>query len=137
MNKKTVDTGFPFHESYLDYAGNELNFVITVRKTLTNGFIVNAVEENKPYGYEFQTYTPSDPYAALGEIRDKIRKGLSTCYVRKGKHDWELTHDSLRAKISHLGIIVNGQLIQYEQLSEMLKTYEGFNISIEISGPEA
>ena len=43
-----------------------------------------------------------------------------------------LTHDRLRGRISSGGVVVDGIFLTFEQLAELVQTYEGFQFDLKI-----
>ncbi len=127
-----MNTGFLPRECFLDFEGKEREFEYLVHEN-DMGFMVRAKETND-IGYEFHAFSETNPFTALGEIRQKIRKRLSTRYLQKKEGGYHLYHDEAKGQIGYGGIIVDGVFIPFEQLNEMIQTYEGFYIEIRIKG---
>lgn len=126
------DDGFPFRESHTDFAGEVHNFIISETRHVGPGKVVVAHEEDREWGYELSACSPNDAYQALGKVRGKIRMALSTKYIDHTNDSLTLTHEKIVGKIAHLGIVVNGQLVDFSELEKILTTYEGFDIEINI-----
>ena len=47
-------------------------------------------------------------------------------------HHLSLTHDRLRGHISYGGVVVDGVFLTFEQLAELVQTYEGFQFDLKI-----
>jgi hypothetical protein len=43
-----------------------------------------------------------------------------------------VTHDRLRGHISYGGVVVDGIFLTFEQLAELMQTYEGFQFDLKI-----
>ncbi len=129
-----MNTGFPQKEYFLDFEGEKREFEYFVHQN-DMGFMVWA-KETKDIGYEFHAFSEVNPFNALGEIRQKIRKRLSTRYLQKEQGKYHLYHEEAKGQISHGGVILDGVFIPFEQLNEMIQTYEGFYIEIKIKGLE-
>jgi hypothetical protein len=128
---------FPFKENYLDYSGNEITFIIENATSLVAGYLVKATEVGKDYGYEFEAYSPVSPYLAAGDIRGKIKKGLATCYMQEYQGSLAFTHQMIEGRITHQGLVVNGEHVLFDDFAKMLTTFEGFNVKIELVEPDA
>ncbi len=123
---------FPRSEKYIDCTGTERIFHFSIR-ALPMGFVVEANEVTQAeYGYEFSEYAESDPFHALGNLRREIRKGISQRFLVQAQGELQMAHDELVGVISHLGLVVDGSLVPWEDLQRMLTTCEGFPIKIEI-----
>ena len=119
-------------EKYTDCRGAERLFEISVR-ALPIGFVVEARElSDSAYGYEFSQRAETDPFEALGAVRRKIRKGLSRRFLAQEQGEAVMATDDLEGVISHLGLVVDGVLVPWNDLQRMLTTCEGFPIKIEI-----
>ncbi|MDZ4163513.1 MAG: hypothetical protein U1C55_00130 [Smithellaceae bacterium] len=121
---------FPKKDGFFDFEGKEREFEYLIHETGT-GFMVRA-KETKEIGYEFHAFSETNPFNALGELRQKIRKRLSTRYLQKEKSGHYLYHDEAKGQIGYGGVIIDGAFIPFEQLNEMIQTYEGFYIEIKI-----
>lgn len=126
---------FPAVESFTDFAGKRRSFVITLLD-LPMGYFVRAHERGREHGkggYRFASYSPVDPFAALGLLRHKIRRGLATRYLVSEQGRRSLSHDRLKGTIDDGGVVVDGAFITFDELCYMLQTYEGFQISLTIA----
>lgn len=128
---------FPAVESFPDFNGNRREFVIDLH-VQASGYFLRA-REKRPYedegGYEFAAYSPSDPFFALGVLRDKIRKRLATRYLFAEKGDLSLSHDRLKGHIDSGGVVVDGEFFSFDDFCSILQTYEGFQFSLVIADP--
>ncbi|MCE5227010.1 MAG: hypothetical protein LLG05_14290 [Porphyromonadaceae bacterium] len=129
-----MNTGFPQKEDFLDFEGKKREFVYLIHKN-DLGFMVRA-KETKDIGYEFHAFSEINPLNALGELRQKIKKRLSTRYLQKEEGRYNLYHDEAKGQIGYGGVIIDGVFIPFEQLNEMIQTYEGFYIEFKIKGLE-
>ncbi len=129
-----MNTGFPQREYFLDFEGEKREFEYLLHEN-DMGFLVKA-KETKDIGYEFHAFSETNPFNALGAIRQKIRKRLSTRYLQKEERGHHFYHDEAKGQIGYGGVIVDGVFIPFEQLNEMIQTYEGFYIEIKIKGLE-
>jgi len=122
---------FPLKEECEDFAGRTRTFKVN-QDNLPWGYGVFAVEEAEgDDGYEFRAFSPVDVFHALGNLRHKIRKLLSVRHLST-EGGRSLTHDRLRGRVSYGGVVVGGQFLTFEQLAEMIQTYEGFQFDLKI-----
>ena len=121
---------FPKEDSFLDFEGKERVFDYLVHDVRV-GYSVRA-KERKEDGYEFASFSESSPFNALGELRQKIRKRLSTRYLQKGQGHLLLYHDEAKGHISTGGVVIDGKFISFQQLTSMLQVYEGFLFYLKI-----
>jgi len=127
---------FPMREKYTDCTGTEVSFVISVR-SLPVGFIVEANEISDSglvydYGYEFSQAAEVDPFKALGILRRKIRKALSRRFLVEEDGKVQMAADELDGVISDRGLVIDGDLVPWDEIQRMLTTCEGFPIKIVI-----
>lgn len=117
---------FPIRETYFDAASQRVEFEIDVQPTMIPGFTLSAVEINPDReGYAFEVYTESNVPLALDRIRDVIRRGISTkylsgSYAQTGLHS--TSHDVIRGRISHDGVVIDGELFSFGDFGELLQT---------------
>lgn len=121
---------FPKKDRFYDFEGKEREFGYLIHETGT-GFSVMA-KETKEIGYVFHAFSETNPFNALGELRQKIRKRLSTRHLQKEESGYQLCHDEAKGQIGYGGVIIDGVFISFEQLNEIIQTYEGFYIEIKI-----
>ena len=130
---KKISESFPIIETFEDVTGVEKTFVSICTKTVSEfSYSVSAKEKDKENGYEFAVYTDTDPFVALGDLRQKIRRGLSTKFLTNFQGKPMPRFDELEGRISYGGVVVDGNFISFEDFSEMLQTYEGFNFDIKL-----
>jgi hypothetical protein len=135
-----LERRFPLEEEFIDYSGQSRPFRITLKKSMADDFYVRAEDLSEHGIYEFEVYSPvysaGALSSALGKLRRKISKGVSTRYLYVGADGKKgLTHGQMKGRISHVGIIVDGQALSFKALEEILVTFEGFKISIKIGSP--
>ena len=126
---------FPRRESFVDYRGIAREFIIDFARDDDQRFL-NAVEAVETDGrYEFSAMSDSDPYLALGKLRQIIRRELSTRYLHGEGRSLELAHDELKGRIGYKGVAVDGQFVSFDDLLRLLQTYEGFHFHLRITDP--
>jgi hypothetical protein len=80
----------------------------------------------KRCGYNFRIFGSDNPYAALGMIRQKIRKNLAVKYIDDSEPTIRLTHDKLVGRIGYsseeneISLEVDGREVTIEQLKNIL-----------------
>jgi hypothetical protein len=128
---------FPAVESFSDFSGKQREFVIELMVQAT-GYFLRAREKRRAGdegGYEFAAYSPASPFFALSTLRDKIRKGMATRYLDPEHGQGGLSHDRLKGRISHSGVVVDGRFISFEEFSSLLAGYEGSQFSLTVTDP--
>ena len=127
---------FPATEEFVDFAGRIRTFNLEQYPVPGGGHGVAAVEDAAgDDGYVFRAFSVVDPFHALGELRRRIPKLLSIRHLFERDGQQSLTHDRLRGHISYGGVVVDGIFLTFEQLAELLQTYEGFQFDLKIVDP--
>lgn len=121
---------FPTHDKFLDYLGRERIFEYAV-VDVNIGYSVRA-REQKEDGCEFAEFAIGSPINALGPLRDKIRKRLSTRYLQVQEGRLHLYHGEAVGNISYGGVVIDDRFVTFEQLVSMIQTYEGFLLEVKI-----
>ena len=131
-----VRKSFPRQEEYIDCSGQKRVFELDLGQVLSPGFLLSAREiTESEYGYEFSVFAEADPFAGFGRLRRKIRRELSRRYLmRTDEGGLSMSHDELAGIISDQGLVVDGQLLRWAKLRELILTHEGFHIHLKISG---
>lgn len=121
---------FPTEDGFLDFEGRKRTFRYTVLE-IGSGYSVKAIER-KEDGYAFSAFSEATPFAALGQLRTKIRKRLSTRYLHDEDGHLQLYHDEAKGQILYGGVVIDGQFITFDEFVSMLQTYEGFLLELNI-----
>src|SRR5438046_881995 len=86
-------------------------------------WVLTAEEIDPPdFGYEFQAFAETSPFAPLGGLRFKIRRELATCYLDPVEETPALLHDRLCGRITWddsaggIILVVDGRLLSMDQL---------------------
>lgn len=124
---------FPIKEKVRDFSGKEREFTITYHD-VGLGFVVHADEKVKGAGgYFFRAFDSNTPYRALGKIRDKIRKALSTRHLLKEQGRYYPAHDTLKGRLTcmdgKLFFVVDGIPLTLQQFGKMAEMHEGWEFS--------
>lgn len=133
-DEQSIDDFFPKTETYPDFAGRKHTFVIALLE-LPSGYFLRAQEEpdsDLDDGYMFAAYSPTDPFFALGLLRDRIRRGLATRYLLSEGGRRRLSHDRAKGRIGSGGVVIDGKFVSFDEFSVMLQSYEGFSFSLAI-----
>jgi hypothetical protein len=135
-----MERTFPCEEGFVDHSGQTRPFRIVLHKGAGGDFFLYATDTSKPDGYRFEVYSTAYTFAAvgaaLGDLRQKIRREIATRYLRTdAKGEKNPTHDEMRGRISCNGIVVDGELLLFKELQRILTIHEGLSISIKITTP--
>ncbi len=123
---------FPATEDFVDFAGNTRTFTLQ-HYVVPGGYGVTATEDVAgDDGYEFRAFSVIDAFHALGDLRKRIPRLLSTRHLVERHGGMTLTHDRLRGRISYGGVVVDGVFLPFKQLAELIQTYEGFQFDLKI-----
>lgn len=130
-----VRKSFPVREEYMDCTGQIRVFELCLDRVLSPGYLLRAKEiTEEEYCYEFEVFAESNPFIGFGRLREKIRRGMSRRYLVVNHSRLSMSHDEIAGSISYRGLIVDGQLLPWEELQKLLLTHEGFHIELRIRG---
>ncbi|MHB0958287.1 MAG: DUF7713 domain-containing protein [Pirellulaceae bacterium] len=132
-NGSHPQSNFPATEEFVDFAGNTRTFNLQHYVVPGGGYGVTATEDVAgDEGYVFRAFSVIDAFHALGDLRKRIPKLLSIRHLVERHGRITLTHDRLRGHISFGGVVVDGIFLTFEQLAELVQTYEGFQFDLKI-----
>ena len=132
MSKSNGSPDFPRTEEFVDFAGKTRKFTVKL-DPMPIGYCVTAVEDVEgDDGYVFRAFSAVDPFQALGDLRKRIPKLLSVRHLVKREGRLSMTHDRLRGRISSGGVVVDGIFLTFDELAELIQTYEGFQFDLKI-----
>ena len=110
------------------------------------GVAIDAFElrDGDPAGYQFQIIgdPEDDLLVLLGQLIQKIRRGLSTKHLVDGQHGLQIAdHRVVRGKIewddAHDGrvplLIIDGREITWDELGRMLMSFEGWQFKLTVA----
>lgn len=127
---------FPIQDEVWDFEGKERKFEITYRD-IGLGYMLDARELGKEEGYMFSAFDANSPYLALGKIRDKMHRALSTRHLIKRHGEWSIFHDTLKGRIScedgRAVFVVDGVPLSLEDFNRIVLTYEGWQFSLKFA----
>jgi hypothetical protein len=128
-----IAKSFPHTEDFIDCCGQTRTFIITVR-ALPYSFVVEAEEVTESlYGYRFSVVSESDPFIGQGKLRRKIRRAISRRFLVHRCGEVCIANGELEGTVSNDGLVVDGQLLSWEELKRELCVHEGFPIRIQLS----
>lgn len=130
----SLEKDSPKEETFTDCRGTEREFVIVAAKVGSKYFVAARERNERRDGYEFAT-SSTDPHSALGQLRSKIRKGLSIRYLTFERGRRFPSHDELKGRIGSGGVVVDGEFLPFKEFVDMLQTYEGWQFSLRIVDP--
>jgi hypothetical protein len=128
---------FPAREEYVDCAGQKRVFELCVDPIAGPGYLLAAREiTDDEFGYEFAVFSETDPFGGFVRLRDRIRRGLAQRYFIGSPEKLDMSHDELAGWISHKGLVVDGQLLRWASLKQLLQIYEGSQIQLRVCARE-
>jgi hypothetical protein len=132
-NGSSPQSDFPTKETFVDFAGNTRTFNLEQYPVPGGGYGVAAIEDVVgDDGYRFRAFSVVDAFHALAALRKRIPKLLSIRHLFERHGRLSLTHDRLRGHISDGGVVVDGIFLTFEQMAELIQTYEGFQFDLTI-----
>lgn len=125
-----------------DFSGTRRNFTVQQRLH-PNGIFLEATE-GLEYGYQFAVHgeLECNQKELFQKLVDKVKVGVSKQYTEAGEFPNGQTYHSIiddevvgrighdERKLSVPMIVVDGQPYTWEQLGEMVKSYEGFQFQM-------
>ncbi|MBN1543314.1 hypothetical protein JW992_14330 [candidate division KSB1 bacterium] len=125
---------FPLEDEFEDFTGKKRVFRVDCHNSPL-GYTVRAVEVNpKDEGYEFSVYSETNPYDALGRLREKARRAMAVRHLSSNR---DMLHDKLcgRITVDEDGaplLVVDGIGVDRDDLARILSMYEGFVFTLTI-----
>lgn len=123
----------PRRERFLDCTGREREFEL-YQGPQTDGVLVMAREVDPPAfpGYAFAAWS-SNRGDALGRLRARIRAGLSRRYlVEQQGTGLQLLADEIVGEVWDEGLVVDGRMVDYDEIVRLLTIREGQTVTIQI-----
>jgi hypothetical protein len=107
------------------------------------GIAVDAFEiGDRTEGYEFQVIGPpgSDRLGLVGQLIQKIRRGLAVKHLKDGQFGVDIADTVVRARISWDEeqdgrvplLVIDGRPMTWDHLGRLLMKFEGFQFKLEI-----
>lgn len=132
-----LEKSFPFREEFFDHSGCTREFEISLHTVHREVFGIVANEVSQVQGYRFDVGLDVCSMAAigsaLGKLRRKIRGALVTRNLQRDSQGKKaFARDQLYGRVSSDGLVVDGELLRFEEFNELLKVYEGFEIWLRI-----
>lgn len=129
-----LEPTFATTESYRDCADKVRRFEVTVHELPGHGFAARAREITRKAhgGYEFSAFAEASLGLALARVRGQIEAGISQRYLINHDGELKLPQQRLRGRIDAQGLVVDGELLDWEALARLLSIHEGFEFELAI-----
>lgn len=132
----------PAEIALYDFNGTSRNFMLQ-QHLYPNGIFMQAAEDLE-YGYRFAVHgeLECDQTELLETLIEKVKSGVSKRFIKDGQFPngqpyHSIVDDELVGRIDHdenspsvSMIVIDGKPCTWEQLGEMVKSFEGFQIQI-------
>ena len=128
------DQDFPSSESFVDCAGVRRHFELDVRQLPNHGYAAEAreVTTSEHGGYVFKAFAEASGAMALARLRGKIRQGLGQRFLIQDGSTVEMPFERIRGRINSEGVVVDGQLVTWDEFLDLLRPYEGWEFDLRI-----
>ena len=83
-------------------------------------------------GYVFKAFAEASSTLALARLRGKVRQGLGQRFLIKEGSGFEMPFERIRGRIDSDGVVVDGQLLTWDEFLELLQPYEGWEFDLRI-----
>lgn len=129
-----ADPDFPSSESFTDCAGVRRHFELDVRHLHDHGYAAEAreVTTSDHGGYVFKSFAEASGTLAMARLRIKVRQGLAQRFLIKEGSAMQIPLERIRGRIDAEGVVVDGQLLTWDEFLELLQPYEGWEFGLRI-----
>jgi hypothetical protein len=69
---------------------------------------------------------------AMARLRIKVRQGLAQRFLIKEGSAMEMPFERIRGRIDAEGVVVDGQLLTWDEFLQLLQPYEGWEFDLRI-----
>jgi hypothetical protein len=121
-----------------DCTGQKRCFGIRPNRFRGKGYWLEALElrEDCQEGYRFGKFSVVSMNDALWRLRRKIERSLARRYTFEDpRSGLNLLAEDMAGHISYRGVIVDGKLIEFGDLTKLLQYYEGRNFELRLLDP--
>lgn len=130
----TPGQDFPDSESFVDCAGVRRHFELDGRHLPDHGYAaeVREVTSSEHGGYVFKAFAEASGTMALDRLRGKVRQGLAQRFLIQDGPTVEMPFERIRGHIDSEGVVVDGQLVTWDEFPELLRPCEGWEFDLRI-----
>lgn len=121
-------------EWFTDCRDQRREFELSIHAIPNHGFSAFAreVTQREDGGYIFRTFSENSWSLALARLRGKVRAGLAQRFLIRHEGELEMPLERLAGRIDREGVVVDGQLMDWSALQELLSPYEGWEFELKI-----
>lgn len=121
-------------EWFTDCGDKRREFELSVYTIPNHGFSAFAreVTQREDGGYIFRTFSENSWSLALARLRGKVRAGLAQRFLIRHEGVLEMPLERLAGRIDDEGVVVEGQLLDWSALQELLSPYAGWEFELRI-----
>lgn len=121
-------------EWFTDCRDQRREFELSIHAIPNHGFSAFAreVTQREDGGYIFRTFSENSWSLALARLRGKVRAGLAQRFLIRHEGELEMPLERLAGRIDREGVVVDGQLMDWSELQELLSPYEGWEFELKI-----
>ena len=121
-------------EWFTDCRDRRREFELSIRAIPNHGFSAFAreVTQQEDGGYIFRTFSENSWSLALARLRGKVRAGLAQRFLISHEGVQEMPLERLAGRIDREGVVVDGQLLDWSALQELLSPYAGWEFELKI-----
>ena len=121
-------------EWFTDCRDQRREFELSIHAIPNHGFSAFAreVTQREDGGYIFRTFSENSWSLALARLRGKVQAGLAQRFLIRHEGELEMPFDRLAGRIDREGVVVDGQLMDWSALQELLSPYEGWEFELKI-----
>jgi len=129
-----ADPDFPSSESFTDCAGVRRHFELDVRHLPNHGYSAGAreVTTSEQGGYVFKAFAEASGTMAMARLRIKVRQGHAQRFLIMEGSTMEMPFERIRGRIDAEGVVVDGQLLTWDEFLELRQPYEGWEFDLRI-----
>ena len=121
-------------EWFTDCRDQRREFELSIHAIPNHGFSAFAreVTQREDGGYIFRTFSENSWSLALARLRGKVQAGLAQRFLIRHEGVLEMPFERLVGRIDDEGVVVDGQLLDWSALQELLSPYEGWEFELKI-----
>lgn len=132
MQEKMLAKGIPKIRTYTDCTGRQIKFQHAIHTHDDRGFHITAAEVGGNPGYEFNSAMCATAYIAYLDVHKQIETNLKQKHLVVSDNKVSILANELAGRVGYGGLIVDGKHITFDQLRELISSYEGWEVSLKL-----